>query len=200
MEQHRDRTDDHTLDFGGGKAAIAAPRFRSVVPDSASFDIVAVPLSLLDCVGGGEWGSLVIEKEPRERARFPGIYALTPSHTIFTDPALHGIPGGLVDDGGMKPRIGILLMANLANVDWILEEVVKEPLSERFAAGFSAIRVDPNLGRNAEALGFYGRGPGIATLKVKGEQLADRLGLGLVDDQCLVLGVITKGDVSCGSQ
>ena len=143
MEQHRDRTDDHTLDFGGGKAAIAAPRFRAVVPDGTSFDIVAVPLSLLDRMGGGERGSLVIEQEPRERARFPGICALTPSHTIFADPALHGIPGGLVDDGGVEPGIGSLLMANLANVDWVLEEVVKEPLSERFAAGFSAVRVDP---------------------------------------------------------
>jgi hypothetical protein len=97
-----------------------------------------------------------------------------------------------LDDRRMQTGIGLLLMLDLATIVPVLQQVVEGAAAKPQTAHGPPAAGHPGLGANALRVEFCFEGGDRAKLQVALEDPADDLGLGLVDDEDMVAGIIAK--------
>src|SRR5690349_12567707 len=93
----------------------------------------------------------------------------------------------------MLTRISLSMMADLANVNGIRQELVEVPAGKTAPSSMPARSVESRLGYDAPAIEFVTQRPDGSQCLVKVEYLPDRSRFHLVDDEPLILDVIAKG-------
>src|SRR4029077_18464211 len=108
----------------------------------------------------------------------------------------HAPPSVGVDQCWMLPEVELALVCNLTDVDRVREQLVEVPPREGFAAALGALRRRAALCREAEAIGLLLYPAHAAEVTIESEDTAYRLGLGRVDDEGAVGGVIAERHIA----
>src|SRR5271155_2913551 len=109
---------------------------------------------------------------------------------------LNSGPGLIIDQRRMLALVEPTLVRNPTGVDRVCEQPIKMPTRERFAAALGAIRCCAAFRPKPETVGFLLDPAHAAELTIQGKDAAHRLGLGRVDDECALVGVITERHIA----
>src|SRR4051812_48905478 len=105
-------------------------------------------------------------------------------------------PALIVDQRRLLAGVELTLVRYLAGVNWVREQCVEMTAREGFAATLGAIRSCTGFRAKPETVGLLLDPAHAAELMVKSEDAAHRLGLGRVDDQCALVGVIAQRHIA----
>ena len=105
---------------------------------------------------------------------------------------LNSGPGLIIDQRRMLARVELTLVRNPTGIDRVCEQPIKMPTRERFAAALGAIGRCAAFRPKPETVCFLLDPAHAAELAIQGKDAAHRLGLGRVDDECALVGVITE--------
>src|SRR6202047_5020415 len=99
-------------------------------------------------------------------------------------------PGLIVDQGRLLTGVEFTLVSYVAGVNWVREQCVEMTAREGFAAALGAIRCRAASRPKPETVGLLLDPANAAELTIESEDAAYRLGLGRVDDERALVGVI----------
>src|SRR5438067_10081927 len=105
-------------------------------------------------------------------------------------------PGLIVDQRRMLAGVEFTLVRYLAGVNWVREQCVEMTAREGFAAALGAIRCRAAFRPKPETVGLLLDPAHTAELTIESEDAAYRLGLGRVDDERALVGVVAKRDIA----
>ena len=94
---------------------------------------------------------------------------------VLSEKLLNHVPGDFVDDGLVFAGVGLVLVADLAEVGDVGQELVQRALAENPAATFAALACGPAFGPPAEAVEVFEHDAQRAVLEVQGEDRAHAL-------------------------
>src|SRR5947209_19273051 len=101
-------------------------------------------------------------------------------------------PGLIVDQRRLLAGVVLTLVRNLAGVNRVREQCVEMTAREGFAAALGAIRRCAAFRSKPETVGLLLNPAHAAELTIESEDAAYRLGLGRVDDERALVGVVAQ--------
>src|SRR5215471_8846721 len=96
----------------------------------------------------------------------------------------------------MLPGVVLLFMNDLAEIDPVLQHQVQSTAGKPISTPGSARRTQPGLAEDALGFQLFLQQADRAQLEVAPEYMTDGFGLGLVDEQFPVPGVISQGRIA----
>src|SRR5438105_10125083 len=105
-------------------------------------------------------------------------------------------PALIVDHGRLLAGVEFTLVRYLAGVNWVREQGVEMTARKGFAAALGAIRRRAAFRPKPEAVGLLLDPAHAAELSIESEDAAYRLGLGRVDDERALVGVIAQRHIA----
>src|ERR1700756_5939571 len=105
-------------------------------------------------------------------------------------------PARIVDQRRLLARVELTLVHYMAGVNWVREQCVEMTAREGFAAALGAIRRCPAFRPKPETVGLLLDPAQAAELTIESEDMAHGLGLGRVDDERALVGVIAQWDIA----
>src|SRR5436190_10697792 len=105
-------------------------------------------------------------------------------------------PALIVDQGRLLAGVEFILVRYPAGVNWVREQCVEMTAREGFAAALGAIRRRAAFRPKPETVGLLLDPAHAAELPIESEDAAHRFGLGRVDDERALVGVIAQRDIS----
>src|SRR5947209_11707743 len=105
-------------------------------------------------------------------------------------------PALVVDQGRLLTGVEFTLVSYVAGVDWVREQCVEMTAREGFAATLGAIRRYAAFRPKPETVGLLLDPAHAAELTIESEDAAHGLGLGRVDDERALVGVIAQRHIS----
>src|ERR1700739_119832 len=105
-------------------------------------------------------------------------------------------PGLIVDQRRMLAGIELTFVHNPTGVNWVREQCVEMPAREDFTAALGAIRRCAAFCAKPETVGLLLDPAHAAEFPIESEDAAHRLGLGRVDDERALAGVIAQWDIA----
>src|SRR5271168_4277406 len=105
-------------------------------------------------------------------------------------------PAISIDQRRMLAGVKLVFMGNLASVDRVREHRVNVSAREGFAATLGAIRRCAAFRAKPEAVGFLLYPAHAAELTIESEDAAHGLGLGRVDDERALVGVVAQRHIA----
>src|SRR5258706_1576914 len=105
-------------------------------------------------------------------------------------------PALIVDQGRLLTGVELTLVSYLACVNWVREQCVEMTAREGFAAALGAVRCPAAFRAKPETVGLLLDPAHAAELTIESEDAAYRLGLGRVDDERALVGVVAKRDIA----
>src|SRR5947209_10392496 len=105
-------------------------------------------------------------------------------------------PALIVDQGRLLTGVELTLVSYVAGVNWVREQCVEMTARKGFAAALGAIRRCPAFRAKPETVGLLLDPAHAAELTIESEDAADGLGLGGVDDQHALVGVIAQRHIA----
>src|ERR1700730_12956615 len=101
-------------------------------------------------------------------------------------------PGFAMDQRRMLAGVELTPVLNLTGKDRVREEMVEVPAREGLPAALGALRCRAALRSEPEAVGLFFDPAHAAELAIEREDMAHRLGLSRVDDECTLARVIAE--------
>src|SRR4029077_14903088 len=105
-------------------------------------------------------------------------------------------PALIVDQGRLLTGVDLPLVSYLAGVNWVREQCVEMTAREGFADALGAVRCRAAFRPKPETIGRLLDPAHAAKLPIESEDAAYRLGLGRVDDERALVGVIAQWDIA----
>src|SRR2546421_6847471 len=105
-------------------------------------------------------------------------------------------PDLIVDQRRMLAGVEPTLVRYVAGVNWVREQCVEMTAREGFAAALGAIRRGAAFRPKPETVGLLLDPAHAAELTIESEDAAYRLGLGRVDDERALVGVIAQRHIA----
>src|SRR5438132_1213486 len=105
-------------------------------------------------------------------------------------------PAHVFDQGRLLAGVEFTLVRYLAGVNWVREQCVEMTAREGFAAALGAIRRCAAFRPKPETVGLLLDPAHAAELTIESEDTAHGLGLGRVDDERALVGVVAKRDIA----
>src|ERR1700722_15383335 len=105
-------------------------------------------------------------------------------------------PALIVDQRRLLAGVELTLVRYLAGVNWVREQCVEMTAREGFAAALGAIRCRAAFRAKPETVGLLLDPAHAAELTIESENAAYRLGLGRVDDERALVGVIAERHIA----
>src|SRR5207302_1528440 len=105
-------------------------------------------------------------------------------------------PALIVDQGRLLTGVEFILVSYVAGVNWVREQCVEMTAREGFAAALGAIRCRAAFRPKPETVGLLLDPAHAAELTIESEDAAYRLGLGRVDDEGALVGVIAQRHIA----
>src|SRR5438270_1941537 len=105
-------------------------------------------------------------------------------------------PALIVDQRRLLAGVEPTLVRYLAGVNWVREQCVEMTAREGFAAALSAIRRCAAFRPKPETVGLLLDPAHAAELTIESEDAAHGLGLGRVDDERALAGVVAQGHIA----
>src|SRR5271156_3883715 len=105
-------------------------------------------------------------------------------------------PGLIVDQRRLLAGMELTLVRYLAGVNWVREQCVEMTARERFAAALGAIRRCAAFRPKSETIGLLLDPAHAAKRTIESEDTAHRLGLGRVDDERALVGVVAQRHIA----
>src|ERR1700720_3685325 len=105
-------------------------------------------------------------------------------------------PGLIVDQGSLLTGMEFTLVSYVAGVNWVREQCIEMTAREGFAAALGAIRCHAAFRAKPETVGRLLDPAHAAELTIESEDAAYRLGLGRVDDERALVGVIAQRHIA----
>src|SRR5207302_9394686 len=105
-------------------------------------------------------------------------------------------PALVVDQGRLLSGMELTLVSYVAGVNWVREQCVEMTAREGFAAALGAIHPRAAFRPKPETVGLLLDPAHAAELTIESEDAAHGLGLGRVDDERALVGVIAKRDIA----
>src|ERR1700674_2317034 len=105
-------------------------------------------------------------------------------------------PALIVDQSRLLTGVELTLVRYLAGVNWVREQCVEMTAREGFAAALSAIRRCAAFRSKPETVGLLLDPAHAAELTIESEDAAHGLGLGRVDDEHALVGVVAKRNIA----
>jgi hypothetical protein len=187
---------DHgLLDLHGGEPP-ALRAIRSGLGDQDSGDVVAIASPLLDGVGWREALSPCIDQQARQEARLGCFRPVPMVARVGCKLVPNNGPGRIIDQRRLLARVELTLVHYLAGVNWVREQCIEMTAREGLAAALGAIRRYPAFRPKPETVGLLLDPTHAAELTIESEDAAHGLGLGRVDDECPLVGVIAPRHVA----
>ena len=180
-------------------AAIRLTDPAAVLPPSQQrrADVEAIAHSVLAGKARAHAVALVVVKLALEQGAAIGSLYL-PAAGFGCEKLLNAVKGRAIDNGVVFALEPLAAVVHLAEVDSVFEEVGEGTIGEGNA---TIVFGDPGialLGDDAPAIEIRDQFAEGLQVEVAAEDGADDLGLGLVDDELFVLGIITKRDGAAG--
>src|SRR5271155_1680664 len=158
----------------------------------ASSDPTAIASALPDCVGWREPLPPGIDQQACQQARL-GCFGLAPVVArVDCELVPNSGPGLIVDQGRLLAGVELTLVRYLAGVNRVREQCVEMTAREGFAAALGAIGRRAAFRPKSETVGLLLDPAHAAELTVESEDAAHRLGLGRVDDERALVGVVAQ--------
>src|SRR6202040_1142223 len=108
----------------------------------------------------------------------------------------NGSPALIVDQGRLLTAVEFTLVSYVAGVNRVREQCVEMTAREGFAAALGAIRCRAAFRPKPETVGRLLDPAHAAELTIESEDAAYRLGLGRVDDERALVGVIAQRHIA----
>src|ERR1700719_4741425 len=105
-------------------------------------------------------------------------------------------PGFIFDQRRMLAGIELTFVRNLSGVNWVREQCVEMTAREGFAAALGAIRRRAAFRPKPETVGLLLDPAHAAELTIESEDATHGLGLGRVDDERALVGVIAQRHIA----
>ena len=105
-------------------------------------------------------------------------------------------PALIVDQGRLLTGVEFTLVSYVAGVNWVREQCVEMTAREGFAAALGAVRRRAAFRPKPETVGLLLDPAHAAELTIESEDAAYRLGLGRVDDERALVGVIAQRHIA----
>src|ERR1700730_12642356 len=105
-------------------------------------------------------------------------------------------PGLIVDQSRLLAGVELTLVRYPAGVNWVRKQCVEMTAREGFAAALGAIRCRAAFRPKPETVGLLFDPAHAAELTIESEDAAHGLGLGRVDDERALVGVVAKRDIA----
>src|SRR2546421_775604 len=105
-------------------------------------------------------------------------------------------PALIVDQGRLLTGVEFTLVSYVAGVNWVREQCVEMTAREGFAAALGAIRCRAAFRPKPETVGLLLDPAHAAELTIESEDTAHGLGLGRVDDERALVGVIAQRHIA----
>src|ERR1700725_20311 len=102
----------------------------------------------------------------------------------------------IVDQGHLLTGVEFTLVSYVAGVNWVREQCVEMTAREGFAAALGAIRCRAAFRPKPEPVGLLLDPAHAAEFTIESEDAAYRLGLGTVDDERALVGVIAQRHIA----
>src|SRR6202051_4413660 len=105
-------------------------------------------------------------------------------------------PGLIVDQGRLLAGVELTLVRYVAGVNWVRQQCIEMTAREGFAAALGAIRCRAAFRPQPETVGRLLDPAHAAELTIESEDAAYRLGLGRVDDERALVGVVAERHIA----
>src|SRR5580693_1067886 len=105
-------------------------------------------------------------------------------------------PAFIVDQRRLLAGVELTLVRYVAGVNWVREQCVEMTAREGFAAALGAVRRCAAFRAKPETVGRLLDPAHAAELTIESEDAAHRLGLGRVDDEGALVGVIAQWHIA----
>src|SRR5437868_5552973 len=105
-------------------------------------------------------------------------------------------PALIVNQGRLLTGVELTLVRDLAGVNWVREQCVEMTAREQFTAALGAIPRPGVFCSEPETVGLLLDPAHAAELTIESEDAAYRLGLGRVDDERALVGVIAQRHIA----
>src|SRR3954453_15135019 len=187
---------DHGFLYLSGGEPPALRAIRSGISDQRSGDVIAITSALLDGVGWREALAPCIDQQPRQQARFGCFRPVPMVARVDCKLVPNNGPARIVGQRRVLARMELTLVEYLAGVNWVREQCVEMTAREGVAAALGAIRRCPAFRPKPETVGLLLDPAHAAELTIESEDAPHGLGLGRIDDQRALVGVIAQRDIS----
>src|SRR5207248_2979596 len=137
-----------------------------------------------------------IDQQSGQQARLGGFRPAPMVARIGCELVPNSGPALIVDQGRLLAGVELTLVRYLAGVNWVREQCVKMTAREEFAAALGAIRCRAAFRPKPETIGLLLDPAHAAELTIESEDAAYRLGLGRVDDERALVGVIAQRHIA----
>src|SRR5437868_7038984 len=137
-----------------------------------------------------------INEQAREQARLGGFSPAPMVARIGGELVPNSGPALIVDQGRLLTGAELTLVSYVAGVNWVREQCVEMTAREEFAAALGAIRCRAAFRPKPETVGLLLDPAHAAELTIEGKDAAHGLGLGRVDDERALVGVVAKRDIA----
>src|SRR5207237_9542758 len=117
-------------------------------------------------------------------------------HRIGCELAPNSGPVLIVDQSRLLTGVELTLVSYVASVNWVREQCVEMTAREGFAAALGAIRCRAAFRPKPETVGLLLDPAPAAELTIESEDAAYRPGLGTVDDERALVGVIAQRHIA----
>src|SRR5258708_2206995 len=115
---------------------------------------------------------------------------------VRCEPVPNSGPARIVDQGRLLAGVGLTLVRYLAGVNWVREQCVEMTAREGFAAALGGIVRCAAFRPKPETVRLLLDPAHAAELSIQGKDAAHRLGLGRVDDERALVGVIAERHIA----
>src|SRR6202035_3251463 len=137
-----------------------------------------------------------IDQQAGQQARLGGFSPAPMVARIGCELVANSGPALIVDQSRLLSGVEFTLVSYVAGVNWVREQCVEMTAREGFAAALGAIRCRAAFRPKPETVGFLLDPTHAAELTIESEDAAYRLGLGRVDDERALVGVIAQRHIA----